>query len=110
MEQAPQIDIEASVEMAIGKMQNLPTPPMTQEEVRLSLFQKAIEHFQKAELNGLLDIGCFKIVTRKMCQKVETLSGLVGAHVQGRWAWKVLENKIHTGCEMTHSSSGCRRS
>ena len=34
LEQALQVDIEASVEMPTGKMQDLPPPPTTQDEVR----------------------------------------------------------------------------
>ena len=34
LEHALQVDIEASVEMPTGKMQDLPPPPTTQEEVR----------------------------------------------------------------------------
>ena len=41
LEQALQVDLEASVEMPIGKMQDLPPPPTTQEEVRRSPFRKA---------------------------------------------------------------------
>ena len=44
LEQALQVDIEASVEMPTAKMQDLPRPPTTQEGVRRSLFCKAFEH------------------------------------------------------------------
>ena len=44
LEQARQVDIEASVEMPTGKMQDLPSPPTTQEELRRSSFRKAFEH------------------------------------------------------------------
>ncbi|CAM9432429.1 unnamed protein product [Ascophyllum nodosum] len=62
LEQALQMDIEASVEMPTRKMQNLPPPPTTQEEVRRSPFRKAFEHSQKFELSGLLTVGFFKVV------------------------------------------------
>ena len=62
LEQVLQVDIEASVEMPTGKMQDLSPPPTTQEEVRRSPFCKAFEHSQKVELNELLAVGCFKIV------------------------------------------------
>ena len=65
LEQARQVDIEASVEMPTGKMQDLPPPPMTREEVRRSPFRKVFEHYQKVELNGLLAVGCFKVVDEK---------------------------------------------
>ena len=57
LEQALQVDIEASVEMLTGKMQDLPPPPTTQEEERRSPFRKAFEHSQKVEFNGLLAVG-----------------------------------------------------
>ena len=44
MEQALQMDIEASVEMPTGKIQDLPPPPTAQEEVHRSPFRKAFEH------------------------------------------------------------------
>ena len=47
LEQALQVDIEASVEMPTGKMQDLPPPPTTPEEVRRSPFFKAFEHSQR---------------------------------------------------------------
>ena len=78
MEQALQVDIEASVEMPTGKMQDFPPPPATQEEGRRSPFRKAFEHSQKVELNGLLDVGCFKVVDEKDVSKVGKLSGLDG--------------------------------
>ena len=56
------MDIDASVERPTGKMQELPPPPTTQEEVRRSPFRETFEHSQKVELNGLLDVGCFKVV------------------------------------------------
>ena len=59
LEQALQVDIEASVEVPTGKMQDIPPPPKTQKEVRRSPFRKAFEHSQKVELNGLLAVGCF---------------------------------------------------
>ena len=37
------VDIGASVEMPTGKIQDLPPPPTTQEEVRRSPFRKAFE-------------------------------------------------------------------
>ena len=39
LEQSLQVDIEASVEMPTGKMQDLPPPPTTKEEVRRSPFR-----------------------------------------------------------------------
>ena len=62
LEQALQVDIEASVEMPFGKMQYFPPPPTTEKEVRRSPFCKAFEHAQKVEVNGLLDVGWFKLV------------------------------------------------
>ena len=47
LEQALELDTEASVEMTTGKMQDLPPPPTTQEEVPRSPFCTAFEHFDK---------------------------------------------------------------
>ena len=47
LEQALQVDTEATVEVSTGKMQNLPSPPTTQEEGYRSIFWKAFEHSQK---------------------------------------------------------------
>ena len=55
------MDIEASVEMPTGKMQGLPPPPTTQEEVHRSPFRKAFEHSQKVELSGLCWKDCFGV-------------------------------------------------
>ena len=57
LEQALQVDIEASVEMPTGKMQDLPPPPTTQEKVRRSPFRKVFDYSQNVELNGLLAVG-----------------------------------------------------
>ena len=85
-EQTLQVDIETSVEMPTGRMQDLPPPPTTQEEVRRSPFREAFEHSKKVGLNELLAVGCFRVVDEKTCQKVGKLSGLDGcAHLQGRW-------------------------
>ena len=78
LEQALQVDIEASVEMPTGKMQDLPPPPTTQEEVRRSPFRKAFEHSQKVEINGLLTVGCFKVVDEKDMPKDRKV-------VESRW-------------------------
>ena len=65
LEQALQVDIEASVEMPTGTIQDLPPPPTTQEEVRRSPCCKAFEQSHKVELNGLLTVRCFKVVDGK---------------------------------------------
>ena len=75
LEQALQLDIEASVEMPTWKMQDLPPPPATQEEVRRSPFRKAFEHSQKGDLNGLLAVGCFKVVDEKDIPKGRKVVG-----------------------------------
>ena len=75
LEQALQVDFEASVEMPNGKMQDLPPPPKSQEEVCLSPFRKAFEHSQKVELNGLLDVGCFRVVDEKDVSKGRKVVG-----------------------------------
>ena len=80
LEQALQVDIEASVEMPTGKIQDLPPPPTTQEEVRRSPFRKAFEHSQKVELNGLLAVGCFKVVDEKDMPKGRKVVGSQWVH------------------------------
>ena len=66
LEQGLQVDIEASVEMPTGKMQDLPPPPTPQEEPRRSPFRKAFEYSQKVDLNELLAVGCFMVVEKDM--------------------------------------------
>ena len=80
MEQALQVDIEASVEMPTGKIQDLPPPPTTQEDVRRSPFRKAFEHSQKIELNELLAVGCFKVVDKKDMPKDRKVVGSRWVH------------------------------
>ena len=75
LERALRVDIETSVEMPTGKMQDLPPPPTTQEEVRRSPFRKAFELSQKVELNGLLAVGCFKVVDEKDMPKGRKVIG-----------------------------------
>ena len=72
------MDIEASVEMPTEKLQDLPPPPTTQEEVHRSPFRKGFEHSQKVGLNGMLAVGCFKVVDEKDMSNVGKLSALDG--------------------------------
>ena len=95
MEQALQVDIEASVEMPTGKMLDLPPPPTTQEEVRRSLFCKAFEHSKKVELNGLLAVGCFKVVDKKDMPKGRKIVG-------SRWV-HTYKGDVHGNCLKTKS-------
>ena len=81
LEQALQVDIEASVEMPTEKMQDLQPPPTTQEEVHRSPFRNAFEHSQKVELNGLLDVGCFKVVDEKTVPKGRNVVGSRWVHL-----------------------------
>ena len=74
------MDIEASVEMPTGKIQDLPPPPTTQEKVRRSPFRKVFEHSQKVELNGLLAVGCFKVVDEKDMPKGRKVVGSQWVH------------------------------
>ena len=69
LEQALQVDTEASVKMPTGKMQDLSPSPTTQEKVRRSPFRKAFEHPQKVELNGMLAVGCVNVVDEKYIPK-----------------------------------------
>ena len=82
LEQALQMDIETSVEMPTRKMQDLPLPPKTQEEVLRSPFRKAFEHSQKVEPNRLLGVvGCFEVVDEKDAKRSERCRISMGAHV-----------------------------
>ena len=101
LEQALQVDIEASVEMPTGKMQDLPPPPMTQEEVRRSPFRKAFEHSQKVELNGLLAVGCFKVVDKKDMPKGRKVVG-------SRWV-HTCKGDGHGNCLKTRSRVVAKR-
>ena len=47
LEQALQVDFEASVEMPTGKMQDLQSPPTAQEEVHRSPFRKMFQPSEK---------------------------------------------------------------
>ena len=80
MEQSLQVDIEASVEMLTGKMQDLPPPLTTQKEVRRLPFCKAFEHSQTVEFNGLLAVGCFKVVDEEDMPKGRKVVGSRWVH------------------------------
>ena len=75
LEQALQMDFEASVEMPPGKMQDLQSPPTAREEVHRSPFHKLFQPSEKVELNGLLDVGCFKVVDEKDVPKGRKVVG-----------------------------------
>ena len=78
LEDAFMVDREASVEMPSGKVKDLPPPPTTQAEIERSPFRKAFEYLQKVELNGLLGVGCFKVIG------IKAVPG--GRHIVGsRW-------------------------
>ena len=95
LEQALQVDIEASVEMPTGTMQDLPPPPTTQEEVRRSPCCKAFEQSHKVELNGLLTVGCFKVVDEKGMPKGRK-------DVGSRWVY-TYKGDGHENCLKTKS-------
>ena len=80
LEQALQVDIETSVKMPTGKMQDLPPPLTTQEEVHRSPFRQAFEHSQKVELDGLLTVGSFKVVDNKDVSKDQKVVGFRWVH------------------------------
>ena len=81
LEQALQVGIEASVEMSTGKMQDPSPPPTTQEEVRRPPFRKVFKHSQKVELNGLLAVGCFKVVDENNVPKGRKVVGSRWVHM-----------------------------
>ena len=62
LEDAFVVDREASVEIPSGKIKDLPPPPTTQAGVERSPFREAFEYSQKVELNGLLGVGCCKVI------------------------------------------------
>ena len=74
------MDIEASIKMPTGRRQDLLPPPTTQEEVRRSPFHKAFEHSQKAELNELFVVGCFKVVDERYVPKCWNVVGSRWVH------------------------------
>lgn len=43
----------------------MPNPPATSAELMRSPFREASQHSQRAEVNGLLDAGCFAPVDEK---------------------------------------------
>ena len=100
MEQALQVDIEASVDMLTGKMQDLPPPQTTQEEVRRSPFRKAFEHSQKVELNGRLTVGCFKVIYEKYIPKGRKIVG-------SRWV-HTYKGDGHGNCLKTKSRAAAK--
>ena len=52
---------EASIEMPGGKIKDLPPPPKPQAEVSKSQYRRAFEHSQRVELDGLMEVGCFRV-------------------------------------------------
>ena len=55
--------------MPTGRIQCLPTPPVTHPE-----------HSQRVEINGLLDVGCFEPVDEGMVPKGRTIVGSKWVH------------------------------
>ena len=101
LEQTLQVDVGASVEMPTGKMQDLPPPPTTQEEVRRSPFRKAFKHSQKVQLNGLLAVRCFKVVDEKDVPKGRKVVGSRWVHTfKGDGHGNCLKTKSRVVAEM----------
>lgn len=65
MEEAFEVDQEASIEMPTGKVKDLSLPPKTQAEVYRSPFRGAFEYSQVVESDGLFDVRCFESVDLK---------------------------------------------
>ena len=95
LEQALQVDFEASVEMPTGKMQDLQSPPTAQEEMHRSPFRKMFQPSEKVELNGLLDVGCFQVVDEKDAPKGRKVVG-------SRWV-RTYKGDGHGSCSKTKS-------
>ena len=62
LEDAFIVDREVWVEMLSGDVNNLPPPPTTHSEVEGPPSRKTFECSQNVELNGLLGVGCFKVI------------------------------------------------
>ena len=80
LEDAFMVDREAPVEMPSGKVKDLPPPPTTQAEVERSPFRKAFEYSQKVELNGLLGVGCLKVIDMKAVSHGRNIVGSRWVH------------------------------
>ena len=77
LEQALHMNIDTPVEVPTGKIEDLTPRPTKQDEVRRSPLRKAFERSQKVEINGLLDVGCFKVVVdEKYVRKARKVVGL----------------------------------
>ena len=57
LERAFEDDVGVSIVMPTGRIQDLPNLPVTHAELLRSPYQKAFEHSQRVEINGLLDVG-----------------------------------------------------
>ncbi|CAN0458463.1 unnamed protein product, partial [Ascophyllum nodosum] len=55
-------------------------PPTTQAEVERSPFRKAFEYSQKVELNGLLGVGCLKVIDMKAVPRGRKIVGSRWVH------------------------------
>ena len=75
LEDAFMMDHEASVEMPSGDVNNLPPPPTTQAEVERPPARKAFKYSQNVELNGLLGVGCFKVIDMKAVPRGRNIVG-----------------------------------
>ena len=69
LEQVLQGVFEVSNEIPPVKIQGLLPPPTTREEMHPSPFRKTFKHFQRVELDGLLNIECSKVADEKKLQK-----------------------------------------
>ena len=78
LEQAIQVDIEASVEIPTGKIEYLPSPPMTQKEVRRSPFARRLDTVRRLSSMGCSTSGVLRFWTRKIYPTVGNLSVLDG--------------------------------
>ena len=79
LEDAFMVGRKVSVEMRSGKVKDLPPPPITRVEVERSPFRKAFECSQKVELNGMLGVGCFKMIYMNAVPREMNI-------VESRWA------------------------
>ena len=57
LEESLMVDQEASIEVPVGKIKDLP-----QAEISKPQYRRAFEHSHRAELKGLMEAGCFELV------------------------------------------------
>ena len=57
LEESLMVDQEASIEVPVGKIKDLP-----QAEISKPQYRRAFEHSQRVELKELMEVGCFELL------------------------------------------------